>query len=141
MRTEPNQPNQKENKFPIKHVVYAIIVTIIGIVALSSCLYFGTLIAGSIFMGIMMSSGESVLHSDPNPDNTIIVHVVSDGCGATCDCTTRVDISYGDDKKQEIYRDDACDLEIKWLDNYRFEVIDKLGETVVLDARDYEGTP
>lgn len=128
--------------FPFKFVT-RIIVIVIGIAALLGCLFIGVQIAGGIYLGILMSSGgDTILHSDPNPNNTIIVHVVSDSCGATCDCSTRIDITFGQETKEGVYRvHDACDLEIKWLDEYRFEVIDKWGETVVLDARDLKNKP
>lgn len=142
MNTEQNQSNQSKNKFPFKYVAYAL-VTVIGIVAILGCLSIGAQIAGGIVLGIMMSSGgDTVLHSDPNPDNTIIVHAVSDNCGATCDCSTRLDVTFGQETKKGVYRvHDACDVEIKWLDHYKFEVIDKWGETIVLDARDFENAP
>ena len=133
-------PSQLANRQ--KRIGYlAIPILIIGLLISAACLYFGGPIAGGIFLGIMMSSGESILHSDINPENTITVNVISDSCGATCDCTTRLDISWNKVVKKEIYRvNDACDLEIKWLDEYRFEVIDKWSESdepVILDARDY----
>lgn len=142
MDAEQSQSNQSKSKFPFK-IVARVIAIIVGIVALLGCLSIGAQIAGGIMLGIMMSSGgDSVLHSDPNPDNTIIVHAVSDNCGATCDCSTRLDITFGQETKKGVYRvKDACDVEIKWLDQYRFEVIDKWGETVVLDARDFENKP
>lgn len=142
MNTEQNQSNQGKAKFPFKFVG-RIIAIVVGIVALLGCLSIGAQIAGGIVLGIMMSSGgDIVLHSDPNPNSTIIVHAVSDDCGATCDCSTRLDITYGEKTKKGVYRvRDACDVEIKWLDQYRFEVIDKWGETIVLDARDFEHKP
>jgi hypothetical protein len=139
---QQNQSNFGNNNIQIKNVLRTILI-IVGIVTIFSCLYFGVQIASGIALGIAMSSsGDTVLHSDPNPDNSIIVHAVSDDCGATCDCSTRIDITFGQDTKKAIYRvHDACDLEIKWLDQYRFEVIDKWGETVILDARDFENKP
>ncbi len=58
---------------------------------------------------MIMSSGESILHSNMNHENTITVNVISDSCGATCDCTTRLDLSWNNAVKKEIYRvNDAC---------------------------------
>jgi len=137
-----DEPLQDQNKFSLKKVI-RFIASALGILALLACSIFGMQVVGGIILGVMMSmGGDSVLHSDPNPDNSIVIHVISDDCGATCDCSTRLDITFDKETKEEIYRvQDACDLEINWLDDYRFEVIDKWGETVVLDARDYEITP
>ncbi|MBI4760124.1 MAG: hypothetical protein ACOYYF_16215 [Chloroflexota bacterium] len=142
MNSEQNQSNQNKNKFPFKFVT-RIIAIIFGVVILLWCLSFGAQIALGIYLGVGMSnSAGTVLHSESNPDGTIIVHVVSTSCGATCDCSTRLDITYGQETKEGVYRvRDACDLEIKWLDQNRFEVIDKWGETIVLDAQDFQLRP
>jgi len=134
--------NFGEPRITKRSVVLAVLITI-GTVVILGCLYFALQIAGGIALGIAMSSGgDTVLHSDSNVDNTIIVHAVSDDCGATCDCSTRIDITFGQETKKGVYRvQGACDVEIKWLDQYRFEVIDKSGETIVLDARDFENNP
>jgi hypothetical protein len=136
---QQNQSNQIENRVPNLSVVRAIL-TFIGFVAIVACLAFGLQLASGIAFGIALSSGgDTILHSDPNADHTILVHAVSDDCGATCDCSTRLDITFGQKTKKGIYRvPDACDVEIKWLDQYRFEVIAKWGETIVLDARDFD---
>lgn len=142
MNMQQNQENLPKSKFSIKSVVRAILIGA-GVVAVYFIFQTAMQIAGGIFLGILMSSGgDTVLHSDPNPDKTIVVHAVSDDCGATCDCSTRLDITYGQETKEGVYRvHDACDVEIKWLDQYRFEVIDKWGETIVLDARDFKNKP
>ena len=139
---QQDQSNSNGTRFP-KRSAILVVLTAVGIVAILGCLYFGLQIVSGIALGIAMSSGgDTVLHSDPNPDNSIIVHAVSDDCGATCDCSTRIDITFGQETKKAIYRvDDACDLEIKWIDEYRFEVIDKWGETVILNAQDFENAP
>jgi len=139
---QQGQSNSDKTRIPKRSVILAILITV-GAVAILGCLYFGLQIASGIALGIAMSSGgDTVLHSDPNPDNSIIVHAVSDDCGATCDCSTRIDITFGQETRKGVYRvKDACDVEINWLDQYRFEVIDKWGETVVLDARDFESKP
>ena len=142
MDAQQNQSNQIKRKFPFKSIA-RITGVVIGVAALLGCLSIGVQIIGGIVLGSMMSDvGDTVLHSDPNPNNTIIAHAVSDDCGATCDCSTRIDITFGQETKKAIYRvDDACDLEIKWIDEYRFEVIDKWGETVILNAQDFENAP
>ena len=145
MDPEQNQ-SDRPTRFSFKHGPRAIVtgvVAVIGFVVLLGCLSYGAQIAGGIFLGILMSSSRDlVLHSDPNPGDTIVVHVISDDCGATCDCATRLDISFGGETRKRVYRvHDACDLEIRWLDDYRFEVIDKWGETVTMDARDFENSP
>ncbi|HEX2697380.1 MAG TPA: hypothetical protein VHM28_06690 [Anaerolineales bacterium] len=133
-----NQSNQIKSKFAFKSTA-RIIGVVLATLILLGCLSIGAQIAGGIVLGSMMSGGEHVLHSDPNPDNSIIAYAVSDDCGATCNCSTRIDITFGQETKKGIYRIyNACDLEINWLDKYRFEVIDNGGKTVVLDARDYE---
>src|SRR5690349_15481161 len=85
-------PSKK--KISIKQVSQ-ILIALIGIATVLVCLSFGMQIVSGIALGIMMSSGgDTVLHSDPNTSNTIIVHAVSDDCGATCDCSTRIDITF-----------------------------------------------
>jgi hypothetical protein len=106
-------------------------------------------LAGGIALGILMSGGggDIVLHSNPNPDNTIIVHVVRDYLADPWDCSIRLDMTYGEETQTEVYRaSDACDVEIRWLDQYRFEVVDTWSDTnqvvlVLLDARDFREKP
>jgi hypothetical protein len=133
---EPQPMKQKERGF------YPVLIVFLGLLIGSVCIFFSFPIIGGLILGMgMASGGDTVLHSDPNAENTIIVQVVSDGCGATCKCTTRLDIIHNQEPKEGIYRvNDACDVEIKWLDQYRFEVIDKSSrsdEPVILDSRDF----
>jgi hypothetical protein len=134
--------NNGKKRRPIS-LAARIILPIVGVVIIFACLYIGLLIVGGITLGTgMASGGDTILHSDPNSDHSIIVHAVSDDCGATCDCSTRLDITYGQETKKNIYRvRDSCDVTIQWIDQYRFEVVDQPGESVILDARDFQNNP
>lgn len=141
MNMQQIQLDASRNKSSIKFVTYIILI-IACVGTLFGCLYFGIQVAGALYLGYgMANSDDYVLHSDPNPDNTITIHAISDGCGATCDCTTRLDMEFGQEYKTEIYRISDCDVEIKWLDRYRFEVIDIVGKKTLLDARDFGNVP
>ena len=79
--------------------------------------------AGGLYLGSLMSSGSgSVLHAVPSPNRSAIAYVLSDDCGATCDCSTRVDIALPDDFHHAAYRSEACDLEVVWLSDERLQV-------------------
>ncbi|MBL8100753.1 MAG: hypothetical protein JNK81_16345 [Anaerolineales bacterium] len=139
MNIQNNQPSIDKSKISIKQVSRGIL-SVIGILGLLICSSIGAQIAGGIFLGILMSSGgDTILHSDPNVGNTIIVHAVSDDCGVTCDCSTRLDIEYEDKIEKGVYRiHDVCDVEIRWLDEYKFEVIYKDRIQIILDAREFK---
>ena len=97
---------------------------------------FISLIGGGIFLGILMSSGESELHSVANSSNQIIALAISDGCGATCGCTVRVDVKTDDQYVKEVWRGiDICDITITWLTAAEFTISANGEQQAQIDVR------
>ncbi len=93
-------------------------------------------IAGGICLGILMSSGESIVHSIPGPDNQITALVVSDSCGVTCGCTVRVDLTTDDQHVEEIWRGiDVCDATVTWLSATELNIVDDKEQQTQIDIR------
>lgn len=83
-----------------------------------------------------MASGESVNHSVVSPDNQITALVISDGCGATCGCTIRVDLKTNKKRIEEVWRGiDVCDATIIWLSPTDFYVLDDEGQRTQINVR------
>lgn len=80
-----------------------------------SCALLGQVFSG-IAMGNAMASGpQRVLHSVPSPGEGAIAYIISDDCGATCGCATRVDIAVGEAYFAEAFRShEYCDLDASW---------------------------
>jgi len=72
-------------------------------------------IVDGIILAMGMASGsDTSLHSNPRPEHTIVVYVISNDCRATCGCTIRLDITKNQKLEKGIYRvNDTCDVEIK----------------------------
>lgn len=80
-----------------------------------------------------LSSGSGqILHSDPNPSGSYIIHVVTVDCGQSSTyggkfykCSTRLDLeitAVNDHRVIQGYElPGACDAKIKWLDDVNFE--------------------
>ena len=99
-------------------------------------------VLGGLFMGILMSMGESVNQTVPSPAGDMAVLVVSDGCGATCACTVRIDLRTTERYFKEIYRVvDSCDVTVTWLDSTTFRIVDRSGVETVIDLRALEIIP
>jgi hypothetical protein len=114
--------------------------SIIGWVGLSGCLLgLGLLcpqIIGGIVLGLLMASGESVVHSAVSPDNQITALVISDSCGATCGCTVRVDLKTDDQYFETVWRGiDVCDATVTWLNPTEFYVLDDRGQWTQLNVQ------
>ncbi|MEW5958219.1 MAG: hypothetical protein AB1801_10875 [Chloroflexota bacterium] len=92
-------------------------------------------IMGGIFLGVLMSSGETVLHSTPSPDNKITALVISDGCGITCGCTVRVDLKKNDQYIEDIWRGiDVCEATVIWLSPTEFNILDDNNQSTRIDV-------
>ena len=86
------------------------------LVCIVSALFLAQAMSG-IAMGSAMASPKNVvvLDSLPSPTGEAIAYAIDDGCGATCGCATRVDISLGERYFREVYRTyEMCDLRLTW---------------------------
>ena len=60
------------------------------------------------------------LHEESNPSHTITALAIRDDCGATCACSTRIDLKFSNRYMEEIFRVDDCDIQITWLNEAKF---------------------
>ncbi|MBN1991318.1 MAG: hypothetical protein JW953_01335 [Anaerolineae bacterium] len=119
---------------------------IIGLPGLAVCglviWIFVLQIVGGIFLGILMASGESVLHITASPDDQITAIIVSDGCGITCRCTVRVDLKTKDQYLENIWRgNDVCDATVTWISDREFYILDDKNQQTRIDVRALGLTP
>ncbi len=115
----PNDENPQEvSKFAWITCGFIVGVIVVGIIAL--------LLLGPILGGIAMGEGMSDMHVIDyalNPDGSTVAYAISDDCGATCGCATRVDIQYEGLYYREVFRsNEACELFIEWINQIELEV-------------------
>ena len=118
---EPDKDNNSKNgsKAPIfigGFVVGGIIAAVI--------VFF--LLIGPVMGGIAMGEAMTdmrVLGYISNQDNSVVAYAISDDCGATCGCATRVDIDIDGEYYREAFRSyDACELILNWIDQETIEI-------------------
>jgi hypothetical protein len=97
---------------------------------------------GGIVLGILMASGESELHAIISPDKETTALVIADDCGATCGCTTRIDVKTSSDYKKEVWRGiDVCDAQIEWISSTEFYILADNGQKIYIDISTLEFSP
>jgi hypothetical protein len=77
---------------------------------------------------------DTILHSAASPNQTMEAYLISDGCGATCDCTVRLDIQTESAYHRSVWRGiDICDASITWVDNSKLLLSESPAEVYVVD--------
>jgi len=88
---------------------------------------------------LIKGTGGKVLASYPNPDGSLIIHVVKPDCGQTSywgeiyDCSVRLDLEINHHQVVRGYDiDGECDVSVKWLRNAgEFEITYQSGKKSV----------
>ena len=144
-RSETGKVPGRSSSSSTSHIIRQIGITI-GLLGLTACgliiLIFVPQIIGGIFLGILMSSGESVLHTNASPNDQITAIVVSGSCGITCGCTVRVDLRTDDQYIKDIWRgNDVCDATITWISDREFYILYNKNQQTRIDVHTLGLTP